>query len=233
LRIAGRNLLPTTRVDATRQPNHLATMPSSSPSSRRWSTLFLLVSFFVAALHHLPTVRAQFNEADCLSCVGDYEDAFNFTTAKIYCEVGEIGSGTYKCISHQDSLCSGNENATHTYDWSCDPDLFAGAAAAVVGLAFGVIICYYCCGAVVVLAIVGGIIACVVCCCLRGSNHQIVNNSTPVPQVMVLPVPIATSSDTTTMMMTANAAVLPAQTGLAGGMDSPYHQPSYDNSKAY
>jgi hypothetical protein len=35
------------------------------------------------------------------------------------------------------------------------------------------------------------------------------------------------------MMMTADAAVLLAQTGLAGGMDSPYYQPLYDNSNNY
>jgi hypothetical protein len=113
-------------------------MPSSSPSSRHWSTVLVLVSLFVAAFHHLPAVHAQFNEADCLSCVGDFEDAFNTTTAKVYCEVGEIGSGTYQCVSYLDNidsdLCSNNENTTHTYDWSCDPDLFEDAAGAVLGI---------------------------------------------------------------------------------------------------
>jgi hypothetical protein len=35
------------------------------------------------------------------------------------------------------------------------------------------------------------------------------------------------------MMMTADAAVLSVRTGLAGGMDTPYNQPSYNNSNTY
>jgi hypothetical protein len=35
------------------------------------------------------------------------------------------------------------------------------------------------------------------------------------------------------MMTAADAAVSLAQTGFSGGMDSPYYQPSYDNSNNY
>jgi hypothetical protein len=216
------------RVDPTRQPNQLTTMPSCSRS------VLLLVSLFVAAFHHLPTVRAQFNEADCLSCVGDYEGAFNFTNPKIYCEVGEIGSGTYECVSYQDNidsdLCSDNENTTHAYDWSCDPDLFEDAAGAFLGLAIGLVICFWVCIAVVGVAIVGGIVACVLCC-VRGSKRSPQQQYAGASPPMVLPGTMATSTDkTTTQMMTANAAVMPAQTGLASGMDSPYHPPTYDDN---
>jgi hypothetical protein len=155
-------------------------MPSSS---RRWSTL-LLVSLFVAALHYLSTVRAQFNETDCLRCVGDeIDEAFNFT--KTYCEVGDIGSGTYQCVDIGSDLCSDNEHHIHTSDWSCDSD-WEDVIDAAAGLAVGLIVFFWCCGAVVVAVIVGGIVACLVCCVRGSSNrqqqyaHRIVNNSTVV-----------------------------------------------------
>jgi hypothetical protein len=204
-------------------------MPSSAPSSRRWSTLLLLVSFFVTALHHLPTVCAQFNEADCLSCVESVSTDDFFNATKTYCEVGEIGSGNYQCVSDLSSLCTDNENTTYSYEWSCDPDLLAGAAAAFLGLAFGLAICFYCCIGVVVLAIVGGIVACVVLC-VRRSNRPPQQQYAGAPQLVVLPGTLATSTNKTTTILIPNAAVLPAQTGLAGGMNSPYHQPSYQSS---
>jgi hypothetical protein len=221
------NSKPPARFAPTREPDQHITMPSSS-SSCLWSTL-LLVSLFVAAFHHLPTVRAKFNETDCMSCVGEIDETFKFN--KTYCEVGDSGSGTYQCVDFDDSnLCSGHQHTIHTFDdWSCDHDLVEAVAAAA-GLAFGLIVCFWCCGAVVVVAIVGGIVACVVCSVRGSSNRQ--QRYAVAPPPMVLPGTLRTSTDKTTMM-TADAAVLPAQTGLAGGMDSPYYQPSNDNSNNY
>jgi hypothetical protein len=202
-------------------------MPAS-PSSRFLSTL-LSVSLFATALHYLPTVRAQFNEADCVRCVESVSSDDAFNSSKTYCEVGEIGSGTYQCVSFLSIVCSDNENTTYDSNWECDPDLLLGTAA-FLGLAFGIVIFYYCCIAVVSLAIVGGIVACVFICVRGSSNRQQQYAGAPPP--MVQPGTLATSTDQTTMMMmmNADAAVLPAQTGLAGGMNSPYYQPSYDNS---
>jgi hypothetical protein len=199
------------------------TMPSSS--SRRWSA-HLLVSLFVMALHHLPNVRAKFNETDCLRCVGDeIDEAFNFT--KTYCEVGEIGSGTYQCVDIDSDLCSDNEHHIHTSDWECDPD-WEGVIDAAEDLAIGLIVFFWCCGSVVVAAIIGGIIACV-CCCGRKSNRPPQQPYPGAPPPMVLPGTLTTASDKTTTT-TADEAVLPAQTGLDDNMESPYYQPSYDNS---
>jgi hypothetical protein len=197
-------------------------MPSSF--SRRWSTL-LLVSLFVAAFHHLPTVRAKFNETDCMSCVGEIDETFKFN--KTYCEVGDSGSGNYQCVDFEDTnLCSGHQHTIHTIDdWSCDPD-WEEVIDAAEDLAIGLIVFFWCCGAVVVAAIVGGIIACV-CCCGRKSNRPPQQQYPVAPPPMVLPGTLTTSTDKTT---TADAAVMPAQTGLDYNMESPYFQPSYDNN---
>jgi hypothetical protein len=205
-------------------------MPTS-PTSRLWSTL-LLVSLFVTAFHYLPTVRAQYNEADCVSCVESVSsDDYSSNFTKTYCEVGVIGSGIYQCVEFGSDLCSDNVDTTYDFGWSCDSDLSTGAATAFLGFALGLVILYYCCAAAVSLAIIGGIVACVYFCVRGSSNRQQQYAGAPPP--MVQPGTLATATDKTTTMMTANGAVLPAQSGLANGMDTPYHQPSYDNSNNY
>jgi hypothetical protein len=170
-------------------------MPSLSSCSRAWSLLSITTTLL--ALLYLPTTtRAEFNEEDCLRCVGVGYISDNLSNST-YCAVvddddtdNDADEPTYQCLPEGDVVSCTDGSSFYVGEECIDEKELAVAVTILI-----LLLCCCCSTAMITGGIAVGL---VYCCCVSARHRATSNDGALSTGTIGFSVPVVDEDDATT-----------------------------------